>query len=76
MYLLYNLIALDQLLNTILGGHPDETLSSRAWRAEQNNKTFGKFFRPLIDSIFFWQEDHCYQGYLAEKLRRQLPDNF
>lgn len=76
MYALYNLIALDQLFNTILGGHPDETLSSRAWRAEQKARLFGKFFRPLIDGIFFWQKDHCYQGYLAEKLRRQLPDNF
>lgn len=76
MYLLYNLIAIDQLVNTILGGSPDETLSSRAWRAEQSNKLFGRFFRPLIDGIFFWQKDHCRQGYLAEKLRRQLPSNF
>lgn len=76
MYLLNNLIALDQLVNTILGGHPDETLSSRAYRAEQNNKIFGKFFRPVIDGIFFWQKQHCYRGYLAEKQRKQLPSNF
>lgn len=76
MYLLYNLIALDQLLNTLLAGHPDETLSSRAYRAEQKDKIFGKFFRPLIDAVFFWQKQHCYKGYLAEKQRRQLPSNF
>ena len=76
MYLLNNLIALDQLVNTILGGHPYETLSSRAYRAEQKGKLFGKFFRPVIDGIFFWQKQHCYRGYLAEKQRKQLPDNF
>lgn len=76
MYALYNLIALDQLFNTILGGHPDETLSSRAYRTEQKGRLFGRLFRPLIDGIFFWQTTHCYNGYLSEKLRRQLPDNF
>jgi phosphohistidine phosphatase SixA len=76
MYLLNNLIALDQLVNTLLGGHADETLSSRAYRAEQTGKIFGKFFRPLIDAVFFWQKQHCYKGYLAEKQRRQLPSNF
>ena len=30
------LIALDQLLNALLGGWPDETFSSRAWRWEKN----------------------------------------
>jgi len=28
-YLIHILVSIDQLLNTILGGHPDETLSSR-----------------------------------------------
>ena len=76
MYFLYNLIALDQLFNTILNGYPDETLSSRAYRTEQKGRLFGKLFRPFIDGIFFWQKQHCYQGYLAEKLRRQLPSTF
>ena len=29
------LIALDQLVNALLGGWPDETLSSRCWPVEQ-----------------------------------------
>jgi phosphohistidine phosphatase SixA len=76
MYLLNNLIALDQLVNAILGGAPDETLSSRAYRTEQTGKIFGKFFRPVIDGVFFWQKQHCYKGYLSEVQRRQLPNNF
>ena len=31
-YLLRLLIALDQLANALIGGHPDETLSARAYR--------------------------------------------
>ena len=70
------LIAIDQLLNAILFGYADETLSSRAYRADRDGKVFGKVFRPVIDTIFFWQDRHCYQSYLAEVQRRQLSSNF
>lgn len=70
------LIALDQLLNTLLGGYADETLSARAWRAEQSGKLFGKIFRPLIDAILFFDPNHCYTSHLAEKERQQLPDHY
>lgn len=70
------LIALDQLLNALLFGFADETLSSRAYRADRDGKAFGQFFRPCIDTIFFWQDRHCYQSYLAEVQRRQLSRNF
>lgn len=75
-YLLHLGIALDQLLNAVLGGAADETLSSRAYRADRDGKVFGKFFRPMIDAMFFWQDRHCYQSYLAEVQRRQLSSNF
>lgn len=70
------LIALDQLLNTLLAGAPDETLSSRAYRADRDGKVFGRIFRPAIDTLFFWQRRHCFQGYLAEVQRRQYSKNF
>jgi hypothetical protein len=75
-YLLNIAIAFDQLLNAFLFGSPDETLSSRAYRAEQNNKRFGLVFRPLIDCLFFWQDKHCYQSYISEVKKRQLPLHF
>ena len=75
-YWLSLLIALDQLANAILAGSPDETLSSRAYRADRDGKVFGKVFRPLIDMMFFWQDRHCYDAYLAEIERRQLSNNF
>lgn len=52
-YLLSLLIALDQLANALLAGSSDETLSSRAYRADRDGKVFGRFFRPLIDTLFF-----------------------
>ncbi|MBQ4132785.1 MAG: pseudouridine synthase [Desulfovibrionaceae bacterium] len=65
------LIALDQLINTLLGGWPDETLSSRAWRWELAERR--SWPRWLIDRLFFWENDHCKDSYLSERLGRQLP---
>jgi hypothetical protein len=70
------LIAFDQLVNTILFGYADETLSARAWRTEQDNKFFGKFFRPLIDTVFFFDPNHCYMSYLSEIKRKQQPSHY
>lgn len=75
-YLLNLGIALDQLANTVLLGTPDETLSSRAYRADVKGRLFGKFFRPLIDCVFFLQESHCAESYLSEVKRKQLPTEF
>lgn len=76
MYMMRVSVAVDQLINALLGGAADETLSSRAYRADRDGKLFGHFFRPCIDTIFFWQDSHCYQSYLAEVQRRQYSKNF
>ena len=62
-------IAFDQLLNALLGGMADETLSARAHRT-------GSVLEPLIDALFFWQMGHCFQSYLSEKDRKQLPQEY
>lgn len=69
-------VAIDQLINAVLAGSPDETLSSRAYRADQRGRVFGRLFRPLIDTLFFWQPRHCQQAYMAEVSRRQFPQHF
>ena len=66
------LVALDRLLNAILGGSSDETLSSRAYRADRDGQYPGKLLRPLIDTLFFWQQDHCRQSFLYERDRARL----
>ena len=75
MKILQILIAFDQLINTILGGMADETISSRAHRNRFKNWRW-RFMRRLIDGLFFWQKYHCHQSYLAELDRKQLPPNF
>lgn len=70
------LVAVDQLANALLLGYADETLSSRAYRADRDRKIFGRIFRPMIDWLFFWQSNHCHQAYLEELHRRQYPKHF
>lgn len=72
-YVLNVLIAVDQVGNTLLGGSPDETLSARAYRTEQQGKVFGRFFRPLIDTLFWFDPDHCKSAYNSELRKLQLP---
>ena len=65
------LISIDQLVNALLGGMPDETISSRAWRWEQDG--IRSWPRKLIDALFFMEKEHCRQSYISEREGRQLP---
>lgn len=66
------LVGLDQLGTAIVGGYPDETLSSYAHRLYMQGKPMG-WTRYVINWLFFWQDDHCYEAYLWERVRAQLP---
>lgn len=78
------LIALDQLINTIFNGYPDETLSSVSYRLSRDNICHWKM--KLIDTIFFFDYyydsqtgrkiNHCEGSYISEKESRQLPPEF
>lgn len=75
-YILNILVGIDQLFTTLIGGYPDETLSSYAYRLDNKNKLLGQIFRPIIDFLFSWenvQGGHCYNAYLAERKRVNLP---
>jgi hypothetical protein len=72
-YIIKNLLAIDQLANTILNGYPDETLSARAHRQHVKGRSF---LRDIINFIFFWQEDHCYEAYVKELERKQYPKEY
>lgn len=65
------LVAFDQLVNAFCGGWPDETLSSRAWRWEADNRR--SWPRKVIDRLFFWESGHCRASYESELARRQCP---
>jgi hypothetical protein len=76
-YILNVLIAFDQLVNALVGGAPDETLSASAWKGETQGRTVPRFFRKLIDALFYpFQKDHCREAYEAELRREQLPASY
>jgi hypothetical protein len=74
-YFFHLLIALDQLVNALCAGYPDETLSARCYREKRR-------FRHVIDALFFWQKDsggnrnHCQQCHQYEHERNDLPEEY
>ena len=70
------LIALDQLAWVILtlgNGMPDETISAALWRMESQGKWAGKLFRPVVDALFFFDQNHCLSAWQSEHNKQQLP---
>jgi hypothetical protein len=68
------LISIDQVLNTVLGGWADETVSARAWRLRERS-TRWKYTMLVINAIFF-DSLHCAKSYTSELTRRQLPPEY
>lgn len=76
------LIALDQFLNVVICSifepkekqWADETFSAHCYRCR--DKTFlWKCFYYIVNWLFFWQGgNHCYNAYLSELNRKQLPE--
>lgn len=68
------IIALDQLVNTLIpGGWADETISARAYRNSSNGHRGWYRAMRVIDGIFFWQPGHCKESHKAEQVRMHLP---
>jgi hypothetical protein len=63
-------VAFDRLLNALSGGSHDETLSSRAHRMRDEGRPYWSAFAWLIDTGFFWQDDHCWESWVNECQRR------
>lgn len=55
-WLLNLLIAADQLANTLFGGNPDETISSRAGKAKAMGRAWGCVLCRLLD---VFSKGHC-----------------
>lgn len=72
-YLQHVGVSLTQLLNAMLGGWPDESVSSRMWRKEMQGSERASLLRAAVDFLFFWQHDHCRHAYESERERQQLP---
>lgn len=68
------LLALDYLLNTMLGGWHDEWVSTRAWRLRNQSRVWG-FMRAAIDGVAraCGQKNHCFWSYVSDQMHRALP---
>ena len=77
-YVINLLLAVDQLANTVLLGHPDETLSSRLGRSiGQERYVWVKWFRLFVDWVFLVlikEENHSLNSIIA--LEQQSFRNF
>lgn len=70
------LVTLDQFLFCLVClGHsaPNETASAAAWRLEQYGHWAGRFFRPIIDGLFFLDPDHCRKSYENLMAGKHMP---
>lgn len=71
-YLWNTLLSLDQLVNTLAGGDPDETISSRADKAQKAGKVWGCVLCRLLSKL---QKDHCQRSVEADEGSRAVfPD--
>ena len=71
------LISLDQTINCVVWikgdgfGLSDETLSARAWRLRGQSNAW-----RVIDTLLFFDKDHCRTSYESEMQRKQLPKEY
>ena len=77
-YFINVLIAVDQLVNTLFGGYPDETISAECYRkSQEKGHYFYKILKFILDICLSpIKQNHCEQAYISEVYRKQLPPNY
>lgn len=72
------LLAVDQLCNTLLMGHPDETISSRLGRAHVYGYRYSwvKWFRMFVDTLFFFDKGPNGEGHCEASIMPLEQENF
>lgn len=65
---------LDQLINALIAGYPDESLSAHAYRWRRDGKR--AWPAKVINTLFFWQQDHVASAYHTEQERRHFPPEY
>ena len=73
-YIFHVLLALDQLLNALMFGYADESISARSYRLRRYFVWY--WLMVLIDKVFFWHKAHCKESYFAEVDRHHLPKDY
>ena len=68
-YCLNILVSIDQLINTIFGGDPDETISSRVGKGEAKGIKFYVYFAKFLD---LFQKGHAQKEIEPDEGRDQI----
>lgn len=76
-------LAVDQLVNTIIGGDPDETFSSRVGKCQRGDhglwiRVLARPLALVINLLFIWQGwkfDHCQRCIEDDEGQRELVLN-
>jgi len=75
------LIAIDQTINTVIyingdgWGYADEMISARVFRCYLQGYVT-ELPMNLVNKLFFWDDNHCYECWVLESERNQLPNNY
>lgn len=72
LYILKILVSLDQLVNTIFGGSPDETLSSRWGKGTRRGCKFCSFMCRILN---IFEKDHCEKSIERDETKNSWGGN-
>jgi hypothetical protein len=72
VYVDRNQIAISQLVNTLIGGEPHETLSSHTWRRMLRGGGWGWFLVAAILELY--ESEHCCKAYHRACTRARLME--
>lgn len=64
--LLRLLVLMDCMVNAMIGGSINETMSACADRMRERGQPVWGWTANFIDTLFFWQDGHCHAARLAE----------
>lgn len=72
-YFVNLLMGIDQFVSTILGGHPDDTVSQRLGRAHLAGTMWTEPFRLVIDFLVYpFEPDHCLNSLFGRSNAREI----
>jgi hypothetical protein len=68
-------VGVSRLVNALLCGYSGEMLSARAYRL-RNCSLFWGVVKEVLDSVFWWELEHCKQCYEFELNHRDKPEEY
>lgn len=74
-YLINLVFTIDQFLSTILGGHPDDTVSQRLGRASLAGNEAAEPFRMAVDLLAFvvsGEINHCVNSLSGKTMAKEI----